>query len=386
MDKYLPFALPDIGQEEIDEVTACLKSGWITTGPRVAKFEDRFAKYIECSNAMAVNSATSGLHLALEAIGIKKDDIVITSPYTFTATAEVIRYFDAHPLFCDINPKTFNLDPEQLEVLLEKNWNHRIKAIMPVHIAGQSCDLDPILKIAKKYGLKVVTDSAHAIPTTYEGKNIAQYGDLNVFSFYATKTLACGEGGMVTSQNEKYIERMKVMRLHGFSRDAWDRYHTKTASWYYEVIEPGFKYNMTDIMASLGLQQLRKVERFYDRRLAIAIKYNEAFKDLKNFKIPFVERPKDRHAYHLYIIKVNSKKRNEFIEMLNEKGIGCSVHFIPLHLQPYWRKKYSLNDNDYPLALEAYKGAISLPIYTKMLDSDVDRVIQAVIEANGKLK
>jgi dTDP-4-amino-4,6-dideoxygalactose transaminase len=264
MSSFLPFALPLLGDDEITEVTDTLRSGWLTTGSKTAQFEKDFSQFIGADNALAVNSATSGLHLALEAIGVGQGDKVITTPYTFTATAEVIRYLGADPVFVDIDPKTFNIDPEKIKEIATQHDN--IKAIMPVHFAGQSCEMDAIREIADKYDWKIVEDAAHALPTTWQGEMVGTLSDITVYSFYVTKTIATGEGGMVVSNNEDYIKRMKVMRLHGISRDVFDRYTSDKPSWFYEIVEPGYKYNMTDIAASLGIHQLKRAREFQQRR------------------------------------------------------------------------------------------------------------------------
>jgi len=386
LDKFLPFALPLIGDEEITEVVDTLKSGWLTTGKKTAAFERQFEEFVVAENALAVNSATSGLHLALEAIGVGEGDAVLTTPYTFTATAEVIRYLGADPVLVDIDPQTFNIDPNLIRQEIAKHKN--IKAIIPVHFAGQSCEMDEILEIAKEYDVKVVEDAAHALPTTYKGKVIGSISDITVYSFYVTKTIATGEGGMITTENKDYLARMKTMRLHGINRDVFDRYTSNKPSWFYEVVEPGYKYNMTDVAASIGIHQLNKACTFQQRRAWIADKYNEAFKDLP-FKTPFVKRPEDTHAWHLYVLQLDlesmSVDRDKFIEMMVEENIGTSVHFIPLHLHPYWRDKYNYQPEDFPVALDVFSRAVSLPIYPKMTDEDVSNVIAAVKSVCGQI-
>ncbi len=380
MHDFLPFALPDIGEEEIAEVLDALRSGWITTGPKAKRFEEDFAAFIsEGVEAVAINSATAGLHLALEALGVSSGDEVITSPYTFTATAEVVRYFGADPVFVDIDPATFNIDTAKIEIAISP----RTKAIIPVHFAGLACDMDSILAIARKHGLKVVEDAAHALPTTYKKNLIGTLdSDVTVYSFYATKTITTGEGGMIVTGSPELARRCRVMRLHGISRDAFDRYTSSLPSWYYEVIAPGFKYNMTDVAASLGIHQLKKAWAFQQRRAEIAASYDESFKDL-----PIILPPKallgDVHAWHLYVIRLKDEvkvTRNRFIEIMAEKGIGCSVHFIPLHIHPYWRDRYSLKQEDFPNAYHAYAKAVSLPLYTRMTNEDQQRVVTAVKE------
>ena len=379
MDKFLPFALPLIGEDEINEVVDTLRSGWLTTGQKTVTFEKHFAEFVEASHALAVNSATSGLHLALEAVGVGPGDVVITTPYTFTATAEVIRYLGADPVLVDIDPKTFNINPELIREAIEKHDN--VKAIIPVHFAGQACEMDEILAIAKEHDIKVVEDAAHALPTTYKGKIIGSLSDITVYSFYATKTIATGEGGMVTTENEDYLKRMKTMRLHGINRDVFDRYTSNKPSWFYEVVEPGFKYNMTDVAASLGIHQLKKANDFQERREWIANQYNEAFKDLP-MRVPHIDHPEETHSWHLYVLQLELEKmnvdRDKFIELMAKENIGTSVHFIPLHLHPYWRDRYNYKPEDFPIAYDVFTRAMSLPIYPKMTDKEVEAVIIAV--------
>ena len=315
MPPFLPFALPLISEDEITEVTDTLRSGWLTTGPKTAQFEKDFSEFIGVDHALAVNSATSGLHLALEAVGVDKGDKVITTTNTFTATAEVIRYLGADPVLVDIDPKTFNIDPDEIRKIANKYEN--IKAIMPVHFAGQSCEMNAIREIADKHNWKIIEDAAHALPTTWQGKMIGTLSDITVYSFYVTKTIATGEGGMIVSNNEDYIKRMKVMRLHGISRDAFDRYTSDKPAWFYEIVAPGYKYNMTDIAASLGIHQLKKAHAFQERREWMAKQYNEAFAELP-VKTPFVAHPKDMHAWHLYALQLELESltinSDQFIE------------------------------------------------------------------------
>jgi dTDP-4-amino-4,6-dideoxygalactose transaminase len=386
MQTFLPFALPEIGQEEIDEVSDTLKSGWLTTGPKTARFEKEFAEFLGTPHALAVNSGTAGLHLALEAIGVGAEDKVITSPYTFTASAEVIRYLGADPIFVDIDPRTFNLDPQKLESKLQsfdESCLSAVKAIIPVHFGGQACEMGAIMRLALDYDLKVIEDAAHALPCMSKGQMIGAVGHVTVFSFYVTKPLATGEGGMITTGSDELAGRMKIMRLHGISHDIWDRYTSTKPKWFYEVVAPGFKYNMTDIMAAMGIHQLRKVNQFQSRRQWIAEQYTRAFSDLP-MRTPYVACPEDKHSWHLYVIQLELEKlqvtRDEFIEKMAEKGIGTSVHFIPLHIQPYWRDRYEFKPEDFPIALDCYRRAVSLPIYSKMTDDDVERVIKAVRE------
>lgn len=379
LNTFLPFALPLIGEDEITEVVDTLRSGWLTTGKKTVQFESDFAEFVGATYALGVNSATSGLHLALEAVGVGAGDKVITTTYTFTATAEVIRYLGADPILIDIEPDTFNMSPDKLRQALAENDN--VKAIMPVHFAGQSCDMDEILAIAKEHDLKVIEDAAHALPTTYKGTTIGSISDITVYSFYVTKTIATGEGGMVTTENKEYRDRMKTMRLHGINRDVFDRYTSDKPSWFYEVVEPGYKYNMTDVAASIGIHQLKQAKAFQERRQWMAEQYNAAFVDLP-MTTPFVARPEDTHAWHLYVLQLDlsamTVDRDKFIELMAKENIGTSVHFIPLHLQPYWRDRYNYQPEDYPVALDVFNRAMSLPIYPKMTDDDVENVINAV--------
>lgn len=383
MSTFIPFALPDIGEEEINEVLDSLRSGWLTTGPKTKRFEEEFSAFVsEGVEAIAVNSATAGLHLALEAVGIEPGDEVITTPYTFTATAEVVRYLGADPVLVDIDPTTLNIDPSKIEAVLTP----KTKAIIPVHFAGLSCDMESILAIARRRNLKVIEDSAHALPTTCKGQLIGSLdSDATVYSFYATKTITTGEGGMIVTRNPEVAKRCRIMRLHGISRDAFDRYTSTKPSWHYEVVAPGCKYNMTDLAASIGIHQLKKALGFQKRRAAMAARYDEAFRDLPMLLPPHAADG-DTHAWHLYVIRLTDAapvSRDRFIELMAEKGIGCSVHFIPLHLHPYWRDRYNLKPGDYPYALHTYERAVSLPLYTKMTDDDQARVIQAVRDILG---
>jgi dTDP-4-amino-4,6-dideoxygalactose transaminase len=376
---FLPFALPDIGDEEIAEVVDTLKSGWVTTGPKAKRFEADFAAFLgdESLHCIAVNSATAGLHLALEAIGIGPGDEVITTTHTFTATAEVVRYLGADVKLVDIDPTTLNIAPAAIEAAI----GPRTKAILPVHYAGLAADMPAILAIAARHGLKVVEDAAHALPTTIGGQLVGTLAsDATVFSFYANKTITTGEGGMLVTRNAELAARAKVMRLHGMSRDAFDRFTATVPSWYYEIVAPGFKYNLTDIAAALGLHQLKKARRFQQRRAEIAALYNASLAGL-----PVITPPRppagDMHAWHLYVLRLADGAgvdRNTFIERLFAAGIGASVHYIPLHLHPYWRERYALEAAMFPASQHAYEHMVSLPLYTRMSDADVQRVVAAV--------
>ncbi len=381
---FLPFALPELGEEEIAEVVDTLRSGWITTGPKAKRFEQAFAEFlnepqIEC---VAVNSATAGLHLALEALGIGPGDEVITTTHTFTATAEVVRYMGADVKLVDIDPKTMNIALDQIEPAITP----RTKAIIPVHYAGLAVDMLTLLDIARKHGLKVVEDAAHALPTTLEKELIGTMGsNATVFSFYANKTMTTGEGGMLVTRDAELARRARVMRLHGINRDAFDRFTAKVPSWYYEIVAPGFKYNLTDIAAAMGLHQLKRLPAFQQRREQIAARYFEALADLPLILPP--QAPEgDVHSWHLYVLRLAEDAgvtRDVFIERMFEQGIGCSVHYVPLHQHPYWKERYGLTPEMFPESQKAYERTVTIPLYTAMTDEQVERVIAAVRRSLG---
>jgi dTDP-4-amino-4,6-dideoxygalactose transaminase len=374
--QFLPFHIPDIGEDEIESVIDTLRSGWLTTGPKVKQFEEEFAKSIGSGHAVAVNSGTAALHLALEAVEIDEGDEVIMSTMTFAATGEVVLYFKARPVLVDCRPDTLNLDPDQLE----KAITSKTKAIIPVHIGGQPCEMDRIQQVANRYNLKVIEDAAHALPARYRGKMVGTIGDITCFSFYATKTITTGEGGMATTDNPEWGERMRIMSLHGISKDAWKRY-TSEGSWYYEILYPGYKYNLTDIAAAIGIEQLKKCNRFWEVRQRCAALYNEGFQDIPAITVPHVAQDV-QHAWHLYIIQLDLEQlrigRSEFVDLLKKKNIGTSVHFIPLHLHPYYRDTFGYRPADFPNASAVFERIISLPIYPKMTEADVQDVIDAV--------
>ena len=381
MLKFIPFALPDIGSDEINEVIDALKSGWITTGPKVKQFESDFQDFIGGGvEAIAVNSATAGLHLAIEALGVTEGDEVIIPSLTFTATAEVARYLGANVRIVDINPVTLNIDIGAIRAAITR----KTKVIMPVHYAGLSCNMDEILSLAKEFDLKVVEDAAHALPATYKDDMIGSLeSDITVFSFYANKTMTTGEGGMAVTRNIDLAKRMKLMRLHGIDRDAFDRFQSKNPAWYYEVVAPGFKYNMTDISAAIGIQQLKKLPVFLERRQYLSKRYFDALEDLPII-LPTNAMHGGSHAWHLFVIRLqeNAKlNRDELIQILSDQGIGSSVHYVPLHRQPYWRDKYQLTIDMFPITDKAYQAMLSIPLYTAMSDEQQDRVIQVLREA-----
>lgn len=380
---FIPFAKPTISEASIEEVVACLRSGWISSGPRCAQLEKEFADYIgDGVSALTVSSATAGLHLALEALGIGPGDKVLTTTYTFTASAEVIVYLGAIPYLVDIDEATLNMDVAQVERALAED--PAIKAIMPVHIAGLSCDMGPLMALAQKYGIPIVEDAAHALPARYGRSRVGTLGDVTVFSCYATKTLTTGEGGLVVTKREGVYKRMKTMRLHGIDRDVFNRYSTDKPSWSYQIVAPGFKYNMSDIAAALGLHQLRELEDNQRAREKIAATYDRAFADLP-LTLPAHPGPDDEHSWHLYIVRVQESSgaasRNEVVQRLADRGVGTSVHFIPLHLHPYWADTLALPSEGFPVSEAAFTAAFSLPIYPNLSDADVDKIIRAVRQA-----
>ena len=381
MADFIPFSIPEINNDEINEVIDTLRSGWVTTGPKVKSFESDFQDFIGGNvEAISVNSATAGLHLALEALGVSEGDEVIIPSLTFTATAEVVRYLEADVKIVDVDPVTLNIDIKSVRDAITS----RTKVIMPVHYAGLSCDMSEILLLAKEFKLKVIEDAAHALPTTYKGDMIGSLkSDVTVFSFYANKTMTTGEGGMVVTRHSDLAKRIKVMRLHGIDRDAFDRFQSKKPAWYYEVVAPGFKYNMTDIAAAMGIHQLKKLPGFLDRRQYLAKRYFDALADLP-LTLPSDDMDGGLHSWHLFVIRVQDDSpvnRDDLIQTLSNQGIGSSVHYVPLHRQPYWRDKYKLSADMFPVTDKAYQAMLSIPLYTAMSDEQQDRVIQVLREA-----
>ncbi|MBV7539620.1 DegT/DnrJ/EryC1/StrS aminotransferase family protein [Acidovorax sp. sic0104] len=380
---FLPFAKPDIGPAEIEAANATMRTGWLSTGPKTKEFEQQFVRYLGGElEGVAVNSATAGLHLALEALGVGPGDEVITTTLTFTATAEVVRYLGADPVLVDVDPVTLNIDPERIRAAITP----RTKAIMPVHYGGLACDMDTILAIAREHGLKVVEDAAHALPTTWKGQMVGQLqSDVTVFSFYANKTITTGEGGMAVTRNPEVAKRMRVMRLHGIDRDAFDRFTSKAPAWHYEVVAPGFKYNMTDIAAAIGVEQLARLPGFVQRRQYLAERYSQQLTGLP-LVLPANAPAGDIHAWHLYVIRLTAEarlNRDQVIQALSDRGIGTSVHYAPLHRHPYWRDRYQLSPEMFPHADAAYQSMMSIPLFTAMADDDQDRVIAALHELLG---
>jgi dTDP-4-amino-4,6-dideoxygalactose transaminase len=383
-EAFLPFALPAIGEDEIAEVVDTLRSGWVTTGPKVKRFEDQFSEYSQATNSLALNSCTAGLHMALAALGIGPNDEVIVPTFTFCATANVVVHAGARPVLVDIG-SDFLIDP----VAVEKAITPRTRAIMPVHYAGQACDLKAIYELASRHDLAVIEDAAHAVGSTYHGKMIGSdslssgYPDVRratAFSFYANKNMTTGEGGMVTTADDELARAMRTLSLHGMSKDAWKRY-TNAGSWFYEVVAAGFKNNMTDIAASLGIHQLRRLEGFIEIRQRYARLYDDAFHDLEVVLTPITHADRN-HVYHLYAIQLEMAQltidRAVFIDKLKELNIGASVHFIPLHRHPFYRDQFGYHAGDLPQADRLYESVISLPLYPRMSEEDVNDVIEAV--------
>ena len=372
---FLPFALPDIGPEEEAEVLDTLRSGWLTTGPKARRFEAAFAEFLGDPQleTIAVNSATAGLHLALEALGIGPGDEVITTTHTFTATAEVIRYMGAQPVLVDVERATLCISPAQVA----RRITPRTRAIIAVHFGGRSADMTALLALARAHGIKVVEDAAHALPATHGGRLVGTLAsDATVFSFYANKTMTTGEGGMLVTRDAELARRARVMRLHGIDRDAFARFNTPVPAWRYDVVAPGFKYNLTDIAAAIGLAQLPKVHRMRQRREAIARLYFEALAGLP-LTLPPLPLPGDVHAWHLFPVEVHGMPRDAFVQAMFDQGIGMSVHYIPLHQQTYWRESCALRPEDFPVSQSVYERTASLPIYSRMSDEDVQRVAAA---------
>ena len=370
----MPYCLPLIGEEEIAEVVDSLRSGWITTGPKVRRFEADFAAYIGSKHAIAVNSCTAGLHIALAALGVGPGDEVIVPTLTFCATANVVVHLGARPVIVDVDPSM------QISVdAIRRAVTPRTKAIVPVHYGGQACDLDEVLELAARHSIPVVEDAAHAVGCEYGGRKVGTHGRAVAFSFYATKNMTTGEGGMITTSDDDLAAKMRLLTLHGLSRDAWKRY-TESGSWFYEVLEAGYKDNMTDIQAALGIHQLRRLDAFIRRRQEIAAVYDRAFAALPELTLP-QRLPRRNHVYHLYPVRIQSERlridRDAFIRELGQARIGTAVHFIPLHRHPLYQRLCGCRPEQYPVAEQIYSGLLSLPVYPKMTDSDVEDAIAA---------
>ena len=374
--EFLPFHLPSIADEEIRAVVDTMRSGWLTTGCRVKHFEQEFAKLVGAQHAVAVNSGTAALHLALEALGIGEGDEVIVPTMTFAATAEVVAYLRATPVLVDCEPTTLNISCEAVR----RAVTSRTRAIVPVHFGGLPCQMDQLMGVACEHGLDIVEDAAHALPASFGGEMIGSMSYATCFSFYATKTITTGEGGMVTTNDAERARRMRMMALHGLSRDAWKRY-SREGAWQYEILAPGFKYNLTDIAAAIGVEQLRKCCQFWERRRDIARMYSEAFAESGAIRTP-VTTLNTQHAWHLYIVQLELDQlridRDTFIEELRRQNIGTSVHFMPLHLHPYYRQAFGHAAHEFPNASAAFSRILSLPIFPSMSENDVQDVIEAV--------
>lgn len=381
----IPFHRPSIGEGEKAAVIEVLDSGWLTTGERTVRFEEAVARRLGVRHAVALNSATAALHLALEALHVGPGDEVIVPTYTFASSGETVRYVGARPRLADVDPQTFNLTAATIEAQIRPET----KAIQVVHIAGLVADMGPILELANRHGLAVIEDAAHAIPATRAGRDAGTFGAAGALSFYATKTVTTGEGGMLVTDSDEIADRARVMRLHGISRDAWKRY-TVGGNWYYEIEDVGFKYNLTDLAAAIGLVQLDRADEMRTARERLAALYDERFRDLgleDVVALPARPDPGDVHAWHLYMLRLRdgaageASARDAVIEALKADGVGTSVHFIPLHLHPYYRRTYGYGPGDFPNAEESFRHEISLPLYPSLTDEDVDRVVLAIRRA-----
>lgn len=374
----VPFHHAAVGEEEVAAVAEVIRSGWLTMGPKTMAFEEQFASYIGSRHAIAVCSGTAALHLSLEAIGLQAGDEVLIPTTTFTATGEVVKYFGARPVLVDIERRTMNIDVSDAAAKVTP----RTRAIIPVHLGGLPCDMNEIHSLARRHKVHVIEDAAHALPSEYRGSRIGCISELTAFSFYATKTLTTGEGGMITTDNDEYAKRLRLMRLHGIAGDAWKRYG-KNGTWYYEVVEAGYKYNLTDLQSALGLVQLKKCDGSNDARRQIAQKYSEAFRTLPELEVPSSKDDR-KSSWHLYVLRLNLDRlqvdRNAFLEQMRQRGIGCSVHFIPLNLHPFYQRAYGYGAGDCPVAEAEFQRCFSLPIYPGMNDSIVEQVIDTVTE------
>jgi dTDP-4-amino-4,6-dideoxygalactose transaminase len=374
----VPFHRAAVGEEEARAACEVIRSGWLTMGPKTFEFEAEFAKYVGARHAIAVSTGTAALHLSLEAAAIQPGDEVLLPTTTFTATAEAVTYLRARPMLVDIDPATMNMDPEDAA----RRITPKTKAIIPVHFGGQPCDMEEIAGLAQAHNLRIIEDAAHALPSAYRGKRIGQISEFTCFSFYATKTLTTGEGGMVTTDNQEAAERIRLMRLHGIERDAWKRYRGD-GSWSYEVLEAGFKYNLTDLQSAIGLVQLARCDALTQARERIARRYSEAFSSCEELVIPKIGRDRGT-SWHLYVLRLRLERldidRYDFIEALRRRGVVCSVHFIPLHLQPYYRRACGYQPGDFPRAEREFQSCMSLPIFPGLTEMEIDHVIRAVLQ------
>lgn len=375
-EDFIPYNLPDISDAEIEAVTETLRSGWLAPGPRVRAFEADFAAYAGVRHAIAVDSATAGMHLSLLALGIGPGDEVITTPTTFAATVNAIIHCGATPVLADIDISDYCIDP----AAVERAVTPRTRAILPVHHGGSACQMDALLEIARRHGLRIVEDAAHGLGTEIEGRRVGGFGDATVFSFYPTKNVTSGRGGMITTDDDALAERCRLLALHGMSNDAWDRY-TERGSWAYQVLAAGFNYAMSDYQAALGHAQFGRLAEFQSKRRAIASRLSERLSALPEVIVP-AERAGTRHAWHLYVVRLRREmltiSRDEFIKQMKERGVGTSVHFIPIHHHPYYRETYGWAPGDFPAADEAFETMVSLPLYTRMTEAVTERVAATV--------
>lgn len=375
-ERYLPLSRPEISQAEIGNVVRCLKSGWLTTGKFTLEFEALLKNYLGAKEVVCVDSCTAALHLSLIAHGIGSQDEVITTPFTFAATANVIEHCGARTVFSDINPDTYNIDPDSIVKKITK----RTRAIIPVHFAGYPCDLKAIYKLAHKYGIAVIEDAAHAMGSVIEGRKVGSFPGLTCFSFYATKGITTGEGGCVALGDKMIADRIRVLRFHGINKDAWKRY-TQGGKWRYDIKEAGYKNNMTDVLAAIGIIQLKKIDTFIQKRRRIAWRYSQNLSGFPGFITPYCADD-IVHSWHLYPCRINKKwfgiSRDAFISRMDKMGIGASVHYIPLHLHSYYRKKYNYKIGQFPIAEKVGGSIVSIPLFTKMTHADVERVIRAI--------
>ena len=382
-EEFLPFSRPTISQEAIDEVVACLKSGWITTGPRVRQFEEDLKTYCSAPHALALSSATAGLHLVLAALELKPGDEVITTPMTFAATLNTIVLTGGKPVLVDVEPGTYNIDVRQIEKAVTK----RTRAIMPVHFAGLPVDLDPLYEVAKRHGLRVIEDAAHAIGTEYKGRRIGSFGDVQVFSFHPNKNMTTGEGGCVVTRDEKMAGDVALLRFHGMDREAWNRFGKK-GSQHYEIIAPGFKYNMMDMQAALGLHQLKQLDGFIKRRMELALRYQKLLAGWSQLSLPAAPSYPHLHAWHLYTPLVNPESagmdRDAFMQGMKERNVGTGLHYRAVHLYPYYRERFGFKRGDFPQAEAVSDRIVSLPLFPLMTDAEQDRVVAAMAGLFGR--
>jgi perosamine synthetase len=373
--RNIPLFRPDLGDDEIDEVAQTLRSGWLATGPRVQRFEREFAEFVGARHALAVNSGTAALHLAVDAAGIGPGDEVVVPTLTFAASANVVVHCGARPVLVDCRPDTLNLDLERVEAAI----GPRTRALLPVHFAGHPCPMDPLHEMARRHGLRVIEDAAHAIPARYRGRPIGGLSDVTCFSLYANKTITTAEGGMLTTDDDALARRARLMSWHGIEKQP--QRNADQGPWYYEIQAPGWKYNMPDVAAAIGLHQLRRCDELWQRRQRCAERYAKGLADVPELTLPHRE-PDVQHAWHLFVIRLDLERlcitRRQFIDLMGERGVGTGVHYVPLHLHPYYRDVHGYRPEDFPVATAAYERIVSLPIHSRMGDAEVDYVVESV--------